>query len=343
MAALADSTNAADLTEKDLKRSLASDAKAMNNMEGKDKKGDVHVETMASAMEALIGMIPAEDFRFEYQSLHLGKGLCEGYTKDHVHRAFLLWSQKPSDREIDSFNVSKAFRRLTAFADYTTEMFDKYFTEPVDMDASDIVAASRLMEILILQETDPATGAVVWIMDLSAWDMRNYNDIESVGTSHRSIMRWLFALMLRGMWDDNTLVNGVIIIEAFGNVGMRGMLKTQGLFKPIEDDLNKMFYGVMPFKLKCCILVGAPWWLSALIAFMRLFISKKMSQRIKNLSDADVVRQMGGVSCLPIGFLGGTRPYEPRYPGFALRKSSGAGDTAAAEEEEQMESKDVLL
>ena len=71
--------------------------------------------------------------------------------------------------------------------------------------------------------------------------------------------------------------------------------------------------------MKSCVLVGTPWWLSALIAFMRLFISKKMSQRIKNLSDADAVKEMGGTSCLPVGFLGGTRPYSPRYPGFAER------------------------
>ena len=105
---------------------MVSEAKAMNNMEGKDEKGDVRVETMASAMEALAGMIPAGDSRFDYASLHLGKGVCKDCTKEHVHRAFLLWSQKPADRENDSFNVSKAFRRLTAFADYTTDMFDKY-------------------------------------------------------------------------------------------------------------------------------------------------------------------------------------------------------------------------
>ena len=56
MAALADAGGAPELTEKDLKRSLASEAKAMNNMEGKDEKGDVRVETMASAMDAFQGM-----------------------------------------------------------------------------------------------------------------------------------------------------------------------------------------------------------------------------------------------------------------------------------------------
>eukprot|EP00946_MAST-07B_sp_MAST-7B-sp1_P001055 g1055.t1 len=334
MASLASAGGSApEVTEKDLKNTMASEAKAMNNMEGKDEKGDVRVETMANAMEALVGMIPEGDPRFDYASLHLGEGVCKGYTKEHVHRAFLLWSQKPADREGDSFNVSKAFRRLTAFADYTTEMFDKFFQEPVDMDAPDIVAASDLMKILIPKETDPATGATVWIMDMSTWDMSKYQDIGAAGTSHRSIMRWFFMVMVRSMWDDATTVHGVVIVEAFGDVGMRDMLKMQGLFKPIENDMNRMFYGVMPFKMKSCVLVGTPWWMSALLAFMRLFISKKMSQRIKNLSDADAVKEMGGTSCLPIGFLGGTRPYESRYPGFAQRHASGQEPGEGEDEE----------
>jgi hypothetical protein len=263
---------------------------------------------------------------------------------EDVHRVFLLWSQKPADRAADSFNVSKAFRRLTAFADYTTSMFDKYFTTPVDVDAADIVAASELMEILIPREVDAKTGAAVWIMDMGRWDLSQIGDLAARGTSHTSVMRWFFALMVRSMWDDATAIHGVVIIEAFGNMGFRGMMKVQGLFKPIEEDLNRMFYGVMPFKMNAAVLVGCPWWLSALIAFMRLFISKKMSARIKNLSDVDTVEEMGGPAALPVGFLGGTCEYESRYPGFAKRLFGGAGgDKKKEEEEEEEEVEDIEL
>ena len=284
----------------------------------------------------------AGDERFEYRSLHLGHGVCKGRTVEDVHRTFLLWSQKPADREADSFNVSKAFRRLTAFADYTTSMFDKYFTSPVDMEAADIVAASELMEILVPRETDAKTGAVVWIMDMGGWDLRKFADLEALGTSHEAIMRWFFAFMVTSMWDEATAIHGAIIVEAFGDMGFRGMMKMQGLFKPIEDDLNKMFYGVMPFKMKAVVLVGCPWWLSALIAFMRLFISKKMSARIKNLSDEDTVKELGGPDALPVGFLSGTCAYESRCPGFAKRLTSGGAGGDKREDDDDDDEDDEV-
>ena len=55
MAAMASS---GEVTEKELKKSMMNEAQAMNNMEGKDEKGDVRVTTMAAAMEAIGAMIP---------------------------------------------------------------------------------------------------------------------------------------------------------------------------------------------------------------------------------------------------------------------------------------------
>lgn len=304
-----------ELSEADLKKSMVKDAKAMNIMEGKDKKGDVRIQGLAGAMAVLSGMVPPDEPKFEFTGLHLGVGACDGKTVEDVHRTFLLWSQKPEDRESDSFNVSKAFRRLTAFADYLAAMFDKYFATPVDLGAPDIVAASRLMELLVPRDVDAETGAVMWIMDMSRWDMSKYGDLSSLGTSHKAVMRWFFSFMVRSMWDEVTATEGVVIVQMFGSVGLRGMLKAQGLFKPIEDDMNKLFYGVMPLKMKKCYLVGCPWWLSALMACMRLFISKKMSQRIKNIAKREAEVLIGGPSWL--------EEYVPRYAGFANKVEHG--------------------
>jgi hypothetical protein len=265
-------------------------------------------------------MVP-DDPKYAY-AMHLGQGICAGKTVRDVHRVFLLWSQKPIDREGDSFNVTKAFRRLTAFAEYQHRLFDKYFSTPIDPEAPEEKRASEVFKFLIPQELDAATGAVVWIIDLSTWDISLFENLAAAGTSYRAIMRYNFALMVRSMWDDDTATTGVTMVEAFGDVGFRGMLRVQGALKPIEADMNAMFYGVMPFKMKAIVLVGCPWWMSALLAFMRLFISKKMSQRINNLSAADAVAMLGGGSALPDGFLAGTRPYVPRYPGFATTGSA---------------------
>ena len=73
-------------------------------------------------------------------------------------------------------------------------------------------------------------------------------------------------------------------------------------------------YEPLPSEYQSCLIVGAPWWLSALLAFMRLFISKKISERLKNYSEESCQKYMGGVEYLPNGYFGGTLSYEERYP-----------------------------
>jgi hypothetical protein len=62
MAAMAGTSSSApsapEATEKEMKQSMMNEAKAMNNMEGKDEKGDVRASTLAAAMEALAAMLP---------------------------------------------------------------------------------------------------------------------------------------------------------------------------------------------------------------------------------------------------------------------------------------------
>jgi len=61
----------------------------------------------------------------------------------------------------------------------------------------------------------------------------------------------------------------------------------------------------MPLKMKSIIVTGSPWWLTALLALMRLFISKKMSNRIHNYKVARTVEALGGPFYLPEGRMGG--------------------------------------
>ena len=70
-----------------MKQSMRNEAEAMNNMEGKDEKGDIRVTTMAAAIECLNGMIPAdggEGGRYNYPAMHLGQGVCAGKDRQDV-------------------------------------------------------------------------------------------------------------------------------------------------------------------------------------------------------------------------------------------------------------------
>ena len=319
-------------SQTEMKASIKAEAQAMNNMEGKDEKGDIRVTTFDVAMTTLEEMIPKNNNKYNYESMFLGKGVCAGKDRTDVHRAFLLWCQKSEDRAADSFNVSKAFRRLEGFADYQHRMHDKYFNEMVDIHSEEMQQIKKIMNIDIPEELHVNTGAVKWIMDMETWDlsiMKNANEKFLKG-----VMNWFWSLMLTSMFDDACCIEGVVIIEAFGNMGISGMMGWQSAFKPIETDLNEMFYGVTPFKMNSCVLVGCPWWLSGLIMFMRLFISKKMSERIKNFNLLKMQEYMGGCDQLPNGCLGGTRLYKERYPGMT-RGNDGVVEEVEEEEEEE--------
>jgi hypothetical protein len=336
MASLTTSTTAKE-DEQQMKQSMMNEAKAMNNMDGKDKKGDVRVSSYATALETLVSMIPTEGDKVEkfmYRSLHLDcddvKHPCLGKTRNDVHRAFLLWSQKPNDRLEDSFNVSKAFRRLETFADYQLKMYEPYFSTPVDITSPDIVEASQIMNIKVPEQT--YGGALAWVIDLDRTDMEAMSKLKAEGGCDlNDLMRYFWALMLQGMFDDVSCSEGCIVLQDMGTMGFGTMLSFQKSIKPIENDMNAMFYGVMPFKMKSCILTGSPWWMSALLAFMRLFISKKMSGRIKNLYKKDMWLIMGGQDQLPLGYIGGTKPYVERYPGYTMEKESSPADESKSD------------
>jgi hypothetical protein len=249
-----------------------------------------------------------------------------------------LWSQKPKDQDADSFNVSKAFRRLEAFASYQMRMFEPYFSTPVDTSSPEIQKVGDLMNTKIPAELHEGTGSVVWVMDLALIDLDAMCKLEEQvpRITHRDIMRWFWGLMLISMFDDVAASEGVIILQGFGDLGMSGMMQSQKAFKPIESDMNAMFYGIMPFKMKSCVLVGSPWWMSALLAFMKLFISKKMSSRILNLSQDDMLEYMGGAAGLPDGYLGGTGKYVPRYGEHMPEGEDETKAAAGAEGEEQV-------
>ena len=70
----------------EVKGLVLSEAKAMNNMEGKDKKGDkIFTGDSAGALDAFKEMLPTPkegDFSYELRGVHLGKSIAKGKTKD---------------------------------------------------------------------------------------------------------------------------------------------------------------------------------------------------------------------------------------------------------------------
>jgi hypothetical protein len=83
----------------------------------------------------------------------------------------------------------------------------------------------------------------------------------------------------------------------------------------------------MPFKMKKMICVGSPMWVSALLAIMRLFMSKKIAERLANLYEPAMHTMIGSSDAMPLGYCGGTGTgYAFRYSTVdEMSEAAGAG------------------
>ena len=298
-----------------LKASMVSEAKMMNDMDGKEETGDIVIVCpLPDALSALSQMVQEKadaakggEHTWEFRGVHLGHGAAAGKTQDDLLTAFLYWAQKPADREAGRFNVSKAMRRLTAFAIFQEKYCEEFFADPVIVTEPGFANVAKIFPILIPAWTNKQ-GNVMWIMDLKQMeaDSKEY-------FSDRVLMRYFWWLMLNSVFDYATAIDGADIVETFDGLSFGAMMKMNSRFSKVEKEMQELFYGVAPFKMKSCVLVGSPWWLNWLLAIMRLFISKKMSERIVNTDKAGMYQRLGGPDFFPQGFYEGTRAYVDRY------------------------------
>ena len=84
-----------------------------------------------------------------------------------------------------------------------------------------------------------------------------------------------------------------------------------------------MFSGGTPINVKLVVLRGGQWWLNGLLGFLRFFLSKKMSQRLKNVCAKKMIEVLGGQEYLPEGFHDGTHVKAKLAPERLLWKQRG--------------------
>lgn len=309
--------------ENAVKESAIKEAKMMNEMEGTEEQDDkIVVGDIAEALKALKVLVSETEAKEEkkedekgsskwaFRSVHLGHGVAAGKTVEDCMKAFLLWAQKPADQEAKRFNVSKAMRRMTAFADYGEQHFDTYFSTPCLPTDAELTICGRAFGMAIPKQLLP-NGTVAWIFDLKAMDAEK---MKGETITNEGIMRYMWMLMLCTVFDPVNQTHGAVIVESLQGCSFSDMMAMNSSFKDVENDLQTMFYGVMPFKMKECILLGCPWWMSFLLRIMRLFMSKKMSSRIHNDSIASMNKRLGVEKLFPW-----PDNYETRYP-IPMRK-----------------------
>ena len=93
------------------------DVKSQKKQKKKSKKGEPVVH---------------DPIRWALRGVHLGKGIALGKTLDDMYSSFLHWAHKPEDVSEKRFNITKAYRRLEAFATFQETHFDEFFNEPIE-------------------------------------------------------------------------------------------------------------------------------------------------------------------------------------------------------------------
>eukprot|EP00040_Diaphanoeca_grandis_P024493 m.134675 g.134675 ORF g.134675 m.134675 type:complete len:386 (+) comp29750_c1_seq4:127-1284(+) len=283
---------------------LSVDVKSQKKKKKKSKKGEPVVH---------------DPIRWELRGVHLGKGIALGKTLDDVYSSFLHWAQKPEDVSEKRFNITKAYRRLEAFATFQETHFDEFFNEPIDVLAPKFKAIKKYVEFQIPDWVVPdgaseLSGCVMWCLDMGKCDWRGIAQAITDGEFEDADMfKGMWGDMLNCMFDTPTQVKGVVIVEVLAGMSIGDMMAANKSMKRIEHLVNELFYQTTPFKMKEVVMIGSPWWLSAMIGLMRMFLSKKMSKRLVNTTEEKMYQRLGGAENLPIGLLQGSRKYTHRY------------------------------
>lgn len=269
--------------------------------DGKTKKDDIFVHSVEAAVSALKQMVDmavevtkekyddddddhARKWKFETAPLkEFGK------TLDDIYTSFAIWGSKD---EGVTFNVSRSFRRLQAYASWM-DSHREDLTES-KMCAS---ALTKAHDIWKMRGSTDKDGHFVWWLDKEAMDthaMPSFPVEES--------LRYMVWYSHYVMFHPSAQKNGVIVVE---NIDKLGFFEAFTIIPPkLGAKIDRLTIGVLPVKIKKFYLMETSRWIKCVMAVISPFMSKKMKSRIELLNkDYDkLYSAIGGEDYLLNGF-----------------------------------------
>ena len=214
---------------------------------------------------------------WEFRGVHLGFGICQKKKLDDLLLAFIMWAEEPSAsiHEAASFNVTKAMRRLSNFASFQEEHFERFFSEP--------------LELADISRTGHACGEM---MHIPLWvDSDGYRVCECTCTlpvtdnprtdTTRQFMRYFFGLILCMSFDDVCVSNGVQWFEDMRSSlhnSLSNTTKMWAYFNMCNGALLTLLYRAAPIKQVASHLIVSPrvfWWCSWAQSILNFFLTSK--------------------------------------------------------------------
>lgn len=278
---------------------------------GTEVKGDVFVEDLETGVVMLKEMVEkarqeagGKDSKWTFEAVPLEEF---NFTLEEVFLAFLLWSGVDSSdedevdacplrggvnkRDITPINVSKAFRRLTAYATWMHEQKDVLLDPPLTLDS-----VKTAKDLLYSRVAHDDCGRVVWWLDLGKTKFKEMKHLP-----HSEILRFFVWLSHLVMTDKSAQENGIIFLDCMDQVSFYSYMTM--LPYQLGITIDKFMIGVTPLKTKLVVFMKRPLWFDVGFGLLSVFLPSRMKKRVEQpVGDQASIEGIVGINNIPVGF-----------------------------------------
>ena len=285
-----------------------------------NKKRDVCLPSkdLGPALASLKSMIEAAKLKAKGKKLAMWEFRSSpheqfGRSLDDAFGAFLMWARVSDDDDDDAewavkgvINVSKAFRRLEAYAEWMEDTGTE-LTEPALVWDDDMAAVHRTWA---MSTSVAQNGELVWWIDMGAIDKAAVKETPVLAT-FRYFAWYEHAIM----YNANAKKRGVSFCESFGsNVGFWEAMTA--LPAKLSAKLNQLTLGTLPLHINYIMILDPPQWMATWRAIMGAIMGAEMMKYMVLLKKPDCWAEPAarwGAGCVPMGFAecGGTNTLDP--------------------------------
>jgi len=277
---------------------------------GTEVKGDVFVDDFEDGVAMLHEMVQKAkedaggDTKWKFEAVPLEEF---NFTIEDVFIAFLRWSGVDSSDEdeveacplrggvnkknITPINVSKAFRRLTAYATWMDEQKAVLLDPPLTLES-----VKTTKDLLYSRVAHDDCGRVVWWLDLA---QTNFKAIKHV--PHSEILRFFVWLSHLVMTDKSAQENGIIFLDCMDKVSFYSYMTM--LPYQLGITIDKFMIGVTPLKTKLVVFLKRPLWFDVGFGLLSVFLPSRMKKRVEQPGpDQASIEGIVGIKNIPVGF-----------------------------------------
>jgi len=283
--------------------------------DGKEMKGDEYVTELDEALNLLQEMLKKSEATSEEDWSFSTSPLKDfGKTTDDILLAFIRWSMvdnyhdNPEDgnsctligginhppSETEKINVSKAFRRLTAYQHWMRSVSSDLKDPPLTY-----LSIKSTLSIFSLHVSHDECERLVWYVNLGKTDLAKLK-LQSPRETTRMFV-WIAHLLFL---DEKAQTKGLVVVDDMAEIGFWDYMTMLPIQVGISVD--RFLISVTPLKAKNVVLMHRPKWAEIGYSLLSWFLTKKMKNRVtmveKGQENYMMTKVVGGAEFVPRDF-----------------------------------------